>query len=98
MAYVSRNIKDRIAIGDNCFYMEELGDGRVMLTPAPDSITETGTDINRALLQPIEDRVVWLMNRISDNITSNPFMMSFDDLAGITATGVWNKSLNRIEC
>lgn len=98
MAYVSREIKDRIAIGDNCFYMEELGDGRVMLTPAPDSVTETGTDINKALLQPIEDRVVWLMNRVFDDITSNPFMMSFGDLTGITATGVWNKSLNRIEC
>lgn len=52
MAYVSREIKDRVAIGDNCFYMEELEDGRIMLTPAPDSITETGTDINKALLQP----------------------------------------------
>lgn len=98
MAYVSREIKDRVAIGDNCFYMEELEDGRIMLTPAPGSITETGTDINKALLQPIEDRVVWLMNRVFDDITSNPFMMSFGDLTGIAVTGVWNKSLSRIEC
>lgn len=98
MAYVSREIKDRVAIGDDCFYMEELGDGRIMLTPAPDSITETGTDINRALLQPIEDRVVWLMNRVFDDITSNPFMMAFSDLTGITVTGVWNEALGRIEC
>ena len=98
MAYVSREIKDRVAIGDNCFYMEELEDGRIMLTPAPDSITETGTDIHKALLQPIEDRVVWLMNRVFDDITSNPFMMSFEDLTGIAVTGVWNKSLSRIEC
>lgn len=98
MAYVSREIKDRVAIGDDCFYMEELGDGRIMLTPAPDSITETGTDINRALLQPIEDRVVWLMNRIFDDITSNPFMMAFSDLTGLTVTGVWDESLGRIEC
>lgn len=98
MAYVSREIKDRVAIGDDCFYMEELGDGRIMLTPAPDSITETGTDINRALLQPIEDRVVWLMNRIFDDITSNPFMMAFSDLTGLTVTGVWNEALGRIEC
>lgn len=86
MAYVSREIKDRVAIGDDCFYMEELGDGRIMLTPAPDSITETGTDINKALLQPIEDRVVWLMNRVFDDITGNPFMMAFSDLTGITVT------------
>ena len=35
MAYISRDIKDRIAIGDDCFYMEQLEDGRVRLTPAP---------------------------------------------------------------
>lgn len=98
MVYVSREIKDRVAIGDNCFYMEELEDGRIMLTPAPDSITETGTDINKALLQPIEDRVVWLMNRVFDDIASNPFMMAFSDLTGITVTGVWNEALSRIEC
>lgn len=98
MAYISREIKDRVAIGDDCFYMEELEDGRILLTPAPDSITETGTDINRALLQPIEDRVVWLMNRVFDDITSNPFMFAFDDLTGLTVTGVWNDSLGRIEC
>lgn len=98
MAYISREIKDRVAIGDDCFYMEELEDGRIMLTPAPDSITETGTDINRALLQPIEDRVVWLMNRVFDDITSNPFMFAFNDLTGLTVTGVWDESLGRIEC
>jgi hypothetical protein len=98
MMYVAREIKDRVAIGDNCFYITEVGDGRYMLTPAPDSITEVGTDINKALLQPIEDRVVWLMNRIFDDITSNPFVMAFDDLNGLSVTGVWNESLGRIEC
>ena len=98
MTYISREIKDRVAIGDNCFYVEALEDGRIMLTPAPDSITEAGTDINRALLQPIEDRVVWLMNRVFDDITGNPFMMTFSDLTGLTVTGVWNESLSRIEC
>ena len=32
MAYVSREIKDRVAIGDNCFYMEELEDGRITVS------------------------------------------------------------------
>ena len=98
MVYVSREIKDRVAIGDDCFYMEEVGDGRIMLIPAPDSVTEVGTDVNKALLQLIEDRVVWLMNRVFDDITSNPFMMAFNDLTGVTVTGVWNSSLGRIEC
>ena len=98
MAYVARDIKDRVAVGDNCFYLEEMGDGRIRLIPAPDSVTEAGSDINKALLQPIEDRVVWLMNRIFDDITSNPFVMAFGDLNGLSVTGVWNESQSRIEC
>lgn len=98
MAYIAREIKDRVAIGDDCFFMEELEDGRIMLTPAPESITEPGTDINKALLQLIEDRVVWLMNRVFNDITVNPFNLTFDTLDGLTVTGVWNTSLSRIEC
>jgi hypothetical protein len=98
MAYVARTITDRVAIGDDKFYMEELEDGRILLTPAPDSVTEVGTDINKALLQPIEDNVVWLMNRVFNDITSNPFNIQFDDLDGLTVTGVWNEALERVEC
>lgn len=98
MAYVAREIKDRVAIGDNCFFMEQLEDGRIRLIPAPDSVTEVGTDINKALLQPIEDNVAWLMNRIFDDITSNPFNIRFENLDGLTVTGVWNENLKRIEC
>ena len=98
MAYVAREIKDRVALGDNCFFMEELEDGRIMLIPAPDSVTEVGTDINKALLQPIEDNVVWLMNRVFNDITSNPFNIQFENLDGLIVTGVWNENLKRIEC
>ena len=98
MAYISRDIKDRIAIGDDCFYMEQLGDGRVRLTPAPDIVVEAGTDINRALLQLMEDRIVWLMNSIFNNISANPFTIEFNSLDGLTIEGVWNESLRRIEC
>lgn len=97
-AYVARDIKDRIAIGDDCFKMEKLEDGRVKLTPAPDSIAEAGTDVNRALLQLIENRVVLLMNRVFDGITSNPFIYTFGTLSGMTVTGVWNEKAQRIEC
>lgn len=98
MAYYSRNIKDRVAIGDNIFSIEELPDGRYVLTPSPDDVIEEGTDINKALLQLIEDRVVWLMNSIFTEIKDNPFMLTFESLDGITAEGVWNKSAARIEC
>lgn len=98
MAYIAREIKDRVAVGDDCFYMEHLPDGRVRLIPAPDSVTEVGTDINKALLQLIEDRVVWLMNRVFDDITANPFNLTFETLDGLTVQGVWNETSKRIEC
>lgn len=98
MAYLSREIIDRVAIGDDCFIIEELGDGRVRLIPSPDAVSAVGTDINKALLQLIEDRVVFLMNRVFSDISSNPFNMIFDDISGLDVTGIWNNSEGRIEC
>lgn len=98
MAYIAREIKDRVAVGDDCFYIEQLGDGRVRLIPAPDSVSEVGTDINRALLQSMEDRIVWIMNSIFNNISANPFTIEFNTLDGLTVEGVWNESMKRIEC
>lgn len=98
MAYISRDIKDRVATGDDCFRMEKLEDGRVRLIPAPDSIVESGTVINKDLLQLMEDRIVWLMNSIDVNISINPFTVEFKSLDGLAVTGVWNESLSRIEC
>ena len=98
MIYISRDIKDRIAIGDDCFYIEQLGDGRVRLIPAPDTVVEPGTYVHKGLLQLMEDRIVWLMNSVHNNISANPFSMEFKSLDGLTVTGVWNESLRRIEC
>lgn len=98
MAYISREIKDRVAVGDDCFYMEQLEDGRVRLIPAPTEVVEVGTDINKALLQLMEDRIVWLMNSIFNDISANPFSIEFKSLDGLTVEGVWNESLSRIEC
>lgn len=98
MIYVSRDIKDRVAIGDNKYYMTQLDDGRIMLTPAPDTVIEIGTDINKELLQLMEDRIALLMNRVFTDVTANPFIMTFKSLDGITGTGVWNESASRIEC
>ena len=98
MIYTSRDIKDRVALGDNKYYMTQLEDGRIMLTPAPDSVVEIGTDINRELLQLMEDRICLLMNRVFTDITANPFIMTFTSLDGITAQGVWNESAKRLEC
>lgn len=98
MVYSSREIKDRVALGDNKYFMTQLADGRVQLTPAPDSVAEVGTDINRELLQLMEDRIVLLMNRVFTDITANPFILTFTTLDGITVQGVWNEAASRIEC
>lgn len=98
MIYTSRDIKDRVALGDNKYYMEQLSDGRVMLTPAPDQVIEEGTDINRELLQMMEDRIVLLLNTMFSGVTSNPFIIRFNSLSGLTVDGVWNESASRLEC
>ena len=98
MAYTARNIVDRVATGDDLFRLEQLSDGRTRITPAPDSVIEAGTPINRELLYLIEERVVWLINRLYDDITSNPFNVTFENLNGVTVTGVWNEAESRIEC
>lgn len=58
MPYQGYDVKDRIAVGDNKFNMYSTPDGRTELSPAPDEVTEPGTDINKALLQPLIDTVV----------------------------------------
>ena len=98
MAYNSREIKDRVAIGDDCFIIEELGDGRVRLIPSPDAVSAVGTSINKELLQLIEDRVVFLMNRVFSDISSNPFNIVFDNVDNLMAAGIWNIDESRIEC
>ena len=98
MIYKSRDIKDRVAIGDNKYYMEQLGDGRIMLTPAPDTVLEAGTDVNRELLQLMEDRICLLMNRVFTDITANPFIMNFITLEGLSVKGVWDEMMARVEC
>jgi hypothetical protein len=49
-------------------------------------------------LQLMEDRIVWLMNSIFNDISANPFSIEFNTLDGLTVTGVWNESMRRIEC
>lgn len=116
--YTARDIKDRIATGDDRFIMTNLDIQNpfltldpetghllmsydpinVSLTPNPTSITEPGTEINKALLQLMEDRIVYLMNFLFDDLTSNPFTIEFNTLSGINTDGVWNVENERIEC
>ena len=52
MPYQAPEILDRAALGDDKYTVTELADGRKQLTPSPDSVSEPGTEINKALLDP----------------------------------------------
>ncbi len=57
MADTPREIKDRVAVGDDIFIVEDLGDNRIRLIPAPTHVLEVGTPVNKALLQPMENHM-----------------------------------------
>lgn len=98
MLYKSRDIKDRVAVNDDYYTLVPLPDGRTQLVPTPTEVIEPGTDLNKAFFQLTEDRVVMLLNSIFNDISSNPFFMTFDTLSGVEANGVWNESSARLEC
>ena len=58
MAYTPREIKDRVAVGDDIFIVEDLGNNRIRLIPAPTHVSEPGTPVNKALLQHMENHLV----------------------------------------
>lgn len=64
MAYVAPDFKDRVAIGDNKYTMTDAGDGKILLTPAPDEVQEAGTDIDKAIMQPLCDTVEKVDNQL----------------------------------
>lgn len=64
MSYEAVDIKDRVAVGDDCFQLVKLSDGRYRLVPAPDSISEVGTNVDRALLYPMSLE----LERLSESI------------------------------
>lgn len=69
MAYVAPDFKDRIAIGDNKYTMTDAGGGKILLTPAPDEVTEAGTDIDKAIMQPLCDTVEAIDNQTVPAVT-----------------------------
>lgn len=50
------------------------------------------------LIQTNTARIELIEAVLFNEITTNPFLILFDDLDGITSTGVWNATLQRIEC
>jgi hypothetical protein len=58
MAYAPREIKDRVAVGDDIFLVEDLGNNRIRLIPTPTHVSEAGTPVDKALLQHMENHLV----------------------------------------
>lgn len=52
--YIAPEIKDRVAVGDDLYQITDSG-GKKKLTPSPTEVSEPGTEINKALLQPMAD-------------------------------------------
>lgn len=50
------------------------------------------------LINALTARVTMVEDVIFNDITTNPYLIMFDDLVGIVAGGVWNESQQRIEC
>jgi hypothetical protein len=71
MAFTARVISDRVVVGDDIFIMEDLGGGKVRLTPAPNSVSNVGTAINKALLQPIDNELASLGTAAKKNVGDN---------------------------
>jgi len=84
MAYTPREIKDRVAVGDDIFQVEDLGNNQIRLIPAPTHVSEPGTPVNKALLQPIEDYLATGVVPVERKITAGN---------GLTGGGVL--SMNR---
>lgn len=64
MPYQAPEILDRAALGDDKYTVTELADGRKQLTPSPDSVSEPGTEINKALLDPLFQAVERMDNTL----------------------------------
>lgn len=64
MPYQAPEIVDRAALGDDKYTVTELADGRKQLTPSPDDVSEPGTEINKALLDPLLQAVERMDNTL----------------------------------
>ena len=58
----------------------------------------SANDLSNAVGQNTS-KIATLWDAVFSDITSNPFQITFADLTGITLkSGVWNASLQRLEC
>lgn len=75
------------------------GNGTVTGLKAPTQNTDVATKkyVDDGI-QPIVNKVQWLTDTFFDDITTNSFIIKFDNLEGLTVTGIWDEKEQRIEC
>ena len=81
MIHIPREIKDRVAVGDDIFIVEDLGNNRIRLIPDPTHVSEPGTPVNKALLQPIEDALGAITQKLGG------FEVVFARVSGVSLDG-----------
>lgn len=82
----------------NAFKITATADFNDWLNGLEEVLDENAAGNLLNLIHALENRVTMLEAVIFNDITTNPFLILFEDLDGITTTGVWNASLRRIEC
>lgn len=97
MAYTPREIKDRVAVGDDIFIVEDLGNNRIRLIPAPTHVSEPGTPVNKELLQPIEDELGTLSSKVDVLTTSKVDKVPGKGLSTNDFTNALKNKLDGIE-
>jgi hypothetical protein len=66
MAFTKRDVKDRVVQYPRRYQLVEVQPGIFDLIPVPGVITEEGTPINKAYLQPIEDALADALEKTGD--------------------------------
>ena len=89
--------RKEIALGAQATAEEALALARQAIAIAQ-AAEASANDLSNAVGQNTS-KIATLWDAVFSDITSNPFQITFADLTGITLkSGVWNASLQRLEC
>jgi len=84
MAYTPREIKDRVAVGDDIFIVEDLGNNRIKVNPRSRRTYRNRTPINKGVVATIEDYLATGVVPVHRTILPG---------AGLTGGGALNRDL-----
>lgn len=82
----------------NAFKLEAENDFNAWFASVKNVLDEDTAGHLVNMIQSNTARIELIEAVLFNDITANPFLILFDDLDGVVATGVWNAALRRIEC